>query len=268
MKKEKTILTFITSIRHPDNSNDYNGVWNLLRNTLRSICAQTNENFKVIVVANKILDDFKSDPQIKNLEFVEVDFKAPAEKGKVHTTMESLRHDRSTKYVRGLIHAKKYNSIYTMFVDADDFLSNKLVQYIADNDKDQNGWTIKDGFVSDLKKIKPKSDPKSFCGSNIIINTKLLESEINFSILNNSSTQNEITKSSSKFYLSRIIGSHKFSVDYFGEKKLPFTTIPFPGTIYHVDTGENHSLAHFRTDLENGAHAIPKNIIKEFNLPL
>lgn len=275
MKKEKTILTFITSIRHPDNSHDYNRVWDLLRNTLRSVCAQTNKNFKVVVVTNKILDDFKNDSQIKNLEFVEVDFKAPGPKGVVRTGMSAIRLDRSTKYVRGLIHAEKYNSKYTMFFDADDFLSNKLVEHISNNDPlcFNSGWIIKDGFVTNLKNIVPRSDKRSFCGSNIIFNTKLLRSEINFSILNNSSTQDEIKKSTNDFYLSKVIGSHLFSRVYFEKTKPRFLEIPFRGTIYYVGTGENHQKTNqeklfFRKGKKIPPRPITNNIIEEFKLPL
>ena len=148
------MITFITTIRHPDNSNDYNRVWNILRNTLRSICSQTNNDYKVIVVTNKILDDFKSDSKIKNLEFVEVDFDAPTTDLSLRARDRTpVRLDKSTKYIRGLIYAKKYNSKYTMFFDSDDFISNKLVDYISTNDKDQNGWIIKSGYVTNLKKI-------------------------------------------------------------------------------------------------------------------
>lgn len=265
-----TLITFVTSIRHPDNSHDYNQVWDLLRNTLRSVCAQTNTDFKIVVVTNKILDDFKSDPQIKNLEFVEVDFKAPGAKGVVRTGMDAIRLDRSTKYVRGLIHAKKYNSKYTMFFDADDFLSNQLVEYISENDKDQNGWVIEHGFITNLKKMISKFDRRGFCGSNIIFNTKVIESEIDIKNLHSNSTQSEIKDSTNSYYLYYVIGSHLFSVNYFKKNKILFAKIPFPATVYYVGTGENHSKRNQEKFLLNqdGLTEIPKSIIKEFNLPI
>jgi len=264
------MITFITTIRHPDNSNDYNRVWNILRNTLRSICSQTNNDYKVIVVTNKILDDFKSDSKIKNLEFVEVDFDAPTTDLSLRARDRTpVRLDKSTKYIRGLIYAKKYNSKYTMFFDSDDFISNKLVDYISTNDKDQNGWIIKSGYVTNLKKIITRFDELSFCGSNIIFNTKLLESEIDFSILHNESTQLEIKKSTSDFYLLMVVGSHRFSIKYFRKKGFPFATIPFPGTTYYVGTGENCA-QHNQEKVYFGKGAggdITDKIRKEFNLP-
>ena len=52
------MITFITSIRHPNNSIFYERVWDLLEATLYSVCSQTNGDFRVIVVCNEILDDF------------------------------------------------------------------------------------------------------------------------------------------------------------------------------------------------------------------
>lgn len=45
---KKNLITFVTSIRHPDNSNDYELVWKLLENTLISISSQTNQDLQLI----------------------------------------------------------------------------------------------------------------------------------------------------------------------------------------------------------------------------
>lgn len=74
------MITFITSIRHPNSSHNYIRVWEILKKTLYSVCGQSNENFRVIVVANEILDDFSDDNRIVNTEFIEVDFPSSVEK--------------------------------------------------------------------------------------------------------------------------------------------------------------------------------------------
>ena len=71
------MITFILCVKHYENSHSYETTWKLLENTLVSVCNQTDKNFDVIVISNKALDNFSNNPKIKNVKFIEVDWKPP-----------------------------------------------------------------------------------------------------------------------------------------------------------------------------------------------
>lgn len=74
------MLVFVTSVVHPDNSYSYEKVWQLLNNTLYSVCSQLDENFRVIVVCNKQLPLFHHAELINRYtEFIVVDFPSDLE---------------------------------------------------------------------------------------------------------------------------------------------------------------------------------------------
>jgi|GEM_PF-1047055 hypothetical protein len=69
------MLVFLTAIKHPSNSQSYDDVWRLLNNTLFSVCSQSDQKFRVIVVCDKKLPLFHHQEIInKYTDFIEVDF--------------------------------------------------------------------------------------------------------------------------------------------------------------------------------------------------
>jgi Sulfotransferase domain/Sulfotransferase family len=69
------VLIFITCVKHPENSQSYDKVWQLLNNSLYSVCSQQDADFRVIVVCDKELPLIHHQELIsKYTEFVQVDF--------------------------------------------------------------------------------------------------------------------------------------------------------------------------------------------------
>ena len=69
------MIVFITCVTHPENSNSYDQVWQLLNNTLFSVCSQTDTDFRVIVVCDQKKPLVHHEDLItKYTEFIEVDF--------------------------------------------------------------------------------------------------------------------------------------------------------------------------------------------------
>lgn len=69
------MLVFVTSVVHPDNCNSYEKIWQLLNNTLYSVCSQQDQNFRVIVVCNKQMPLYHHAELInRHTEFIVVDF--------------------------------------------------------------------------------------------------------------------------------------------------------------------------------------------------
>lgn len=74
------MLVFMTSVVHPDNCYSYEKIWQLLNNTLYSVCSQLDQNFRVIVVCNQQLPLFHHAELINRYtEFIVVDFPADLE---------------------------------------------------------------------------------------------------------------------------------------------------------------------------------------------
>jgi len=261
------MITFITSIRHPYNSNDYNKIWELFRNTLHSISGQTNKNFRVIVVANKILDDFSSDPKIINTEFVKVDFPRPCDELPPRIPMNALRMDRSSKYVIGIIQAQKYNPDYIMFFDSDDFVHRELTNHVLEGEN-PHGYLIKYGFKLKNNKIKKLDNFHESCGTSNIVGNKLLLEELNIDNLSVKSTQQEIFKNNSDHFLKMIIGSHKLMSGHYAKRNCEFSIIPFEADIYYMGTGENSTRRLHRKTAwyKPGGKRITEEIMNDFNI--
>lgn len=231
----RDMFYFITSLRHPGNCNSYDRVSFLLENTLRSVCKQTSENFKVLVVCNKI-------PAInvnKSVEFLEVDFPAPSSLNRAQTGMEAIRSDRGYKYMAGLIYIRPYNPSYVMFFDADDFISNRIVEFVTQQ-KEKCGWYIETGyqFQTGDTHLSSMSNFHHHCGTSLIYPYSMLEipsglaGEVNLSSIKRYSDEN---------YLKNVLGSHRAAVMIHQSWGYSFRPLPFPCAIWILGTGENHS---------------------------
>ncbi|MBW2997923.1 glycosyltransferase family 2 protein [Candidatus Woesearchaeota archaeon] len=229
------MIVLITSIKHPENSKSYRKVWELLNNTLSSVCNQIDKNFKIIVVCNKRLSLEKNrDKILKHTDFIKVNFPPVSQEG-----YEGIRIDRGTKYVIGLKAAKKYKPEYIMFFDADDYIGNNISEYVNKNPK-KNGWVIHKGLdlIGDM--LRKRDNFFNGCGTANIFKYKLIMSKISMFITTNS-TQEKIIKKTDEYFLKFILGSHRFAKKYFEDNKKPLEEFPFRCAIRLFDTGENHS---------------------------
>ena len=140
------MVTFLLAVPHLENCKNPDLTWSLLHDTLVSLSAQTDSQFQIIVVCGDLLDDFSSDSKIKNVKFLDVSEWGAVEKP-THLTKNL---DKGAKYVHGLLYLREIGfsvNDFVMVVDADDFLSNKLVGYIRDNPVDSNVWAITSGYT-------------------------------------------------------------------------------------------------------------------------
>lgn len=229
------MIVFITSVRHPENSKSYQRVWDLLNDTLYSVCKQKDQNLRVIVVNNKKLTIKRNIKEIsKKTEFIQGGFPPISQKG-----TEGIRIDRGSKYVIGLLSAKKYNPDYVMFFDADDFIENNISEYVNKN-LGRNGWIMDKGYQMIGNKLREVNCYESFCGTGNIFNYNLLYSKIPEKLTLKSS-RDEIVNSMDDYFLRFILGSHRFSRNYFKNLSKEFQSYPSKSVIQLLDTGENRS---------------------------
>jgi hypothetical protein len=240
------MVTFIICVKHYENCHSYNDIWDLLEKTLVSVCGQLDDRFEVIVVSNKTLNTFPENKKIKNVKFIEVDWPPPSSPNNWQigtqvdrsTGLPEVRLDKGTKYILAL--SKVDDDNYVMFVDADDFIHRDLVRTIHNSNKDflRVNKGIRMGIADSFKYID-NFDKK--CGTCNITKASILKEQINFKNVNLSSSQNTIIRSTQKFYLIKVIGSHVFSWKYFNYKGYEGEDIDFRAAIYNCSHNEQSS---------------------------
>jgi hypothetical protein len=251
------MIYFGIPLRSKYSSINWERVCTHFNRTLKSVFNQTRPEFKIIVACHEIpLLDREYDDRV---EFNRVDIPYPkdlkeqmADKGyKVHLIGKRIR---------------EYGGGFTMIVDADDLISNRLVQFVEEHPENQFGWYIDSGYTLYLDKMRLNFAPKFPSGSNTIINytIEMLPPDLE-NAWKPSRPENECI----------IIRGHSTKVKKESCKELgrPLSPIPFKAAVYVLGTGENHStLSGFRSpyrallDLVITRRRLSKQIRDEFGI--
>lgn len=261
------MVVFVACVKHPLDSKSYRTVWELLNNTLLSVCNQTDRNFKVVVVCNEILPLLhNSELIIPHTEFVKVDFPRPGmagrrnlcrlgnlspppgdetweEKGQFSEQLivprMNIRIDKGTKILTGLLAAEKYHPDYIVLLDADDFVLKDLVEYIHKH-KGGDGWIMSHGYRMLKKSLTPIYKEDSFCGTGNTILFEHLTKKIPLSLSVGSSQEDIISETETEFLLMAL-GAHRHVKTYFQKHSILLDEFPFRGVVHLLGTGENVS---------------------------
>ena len=223
-----TALAFITTLRHPHNSNDYREVERIFSQSAASWLRQSHPDIALVVVANR-RPPLPDDPRV---HYAEVDFAPPSDVNGPRTGIAAVLRDKGTKNAIGVAVARALHARHVMFVDADDFISRRLSAFVAEN-PEAPGWTITQGWRVNVERrtARRQGDFHLNCGSSHIIRTDLLPAIPGGA----AATQDELYTSLGED-VERIFGSHMHLHDDF-----PLAPLPFPGAMYRVGTSESHS---------------------------
>lgn len=213
------MLTFVIPVKSKQVSSDWSRFCDLFERTLKSVCNQTDNNFKVVVVCHEI-------PSInfshENVHYVQVGFEPPIIKH-LHSKEDivKLREiDKGEKIKHGVDYAcTNFNTDYVMPVDSDDFISNKIVAFINNDKSATRGWHIKRGYVhvEGKKFLFATKKFSDLCGSSIIVKPELLLFFFG---------------TDEMFYFD-----HKLKIL---NNDIVLVEFPFPGGIYNMANRENH----------------------------
>ncbi|MHA7843711.1 MAG: hypothetical protein ACX93I_10350 [Winogradskyella sp.] len=218
------MLTFVVPIKSERVSGDWLEFCKLVERTFKSICNQTDQNFKLVAVCHEI-------PQIdfshKNIHYLKVDFEPPIKKdGESDDSINKRRElDKGKKLKLGAKYSKeKFDTDYVMTVDSDDYVSNRIVAYVNSEKKDIPGWYTKNGYLHfEGKSFLFATFKFSYlCGSSIIVKPDLL-----------------------KYFFEVdpvLYFDHRLTVL---DNRTELNPLPFYGGIYSIANGENH-LMHVR----------------------
>src|SRR6185437_4775942 len=227
------MLAFITTLRHPHNSANYRRVESLLQSTLESLNRQTSDDYIAIIVGNHR----PSFPLPRKAVFVGVDFPPPSDVHGPRTGRAPVIWDKGTKSAIGLVAARDHQTDYVMAIDADDFVHRDVAAFVRDHDGDE-GWVVKRGWVYSRARNAYRLRRRFYrvCGTSFIIPFDAYGVPAGLTV---SSTQREIAEAFGE-RLEQIL-EHGYAFDYWRKHGRTLRPLPFPGAVYHMDTGENHS---------------------------
>lgn len=228
------MLAFVTSLRHPDNADDYGRVERLLLETLRSLWAQTSDENVVIIVGNRA----PSFELPARTHFVQVNFSAPAGVDGPHADRNAFVRDKGTKIGVGLIAARQFAPDMVMIFDADDFIHRDVTAFVAAHPAVQ-GWVVRKGWVYSRYRNGYRKQKKfnETCGTCYVVPYSAYNVPTTLSV---KSTQDEIEAAYGDV-LPNIMGAHREAMTWHARYGRRLAPLPFRAAVYHVDTGENHS---------------------------
>lgn len=223
-----TLITFVIPVRHQSNSKNWALLKANLTQTIASISAQTNPNWKAVIVANEGAD-LPSIPE--GFEIVRVDFppnNMHEQQGQDKEAFyDAFRIDKGRRVLKGMLHAR--DTAFYMIVDDDDFVSSSLVSYVAQNSK-ANGWKISEGYVwgDGGKLLYIHRDFANYCGTSLIIRADLYSLPDSFEVATSD-------------YIKTMLGSHVKIGRILADKGNALVNLPFRGAVYRIGHAGAHS---------------------------
>jgi len=213
------MLVFIVPLQSPRASSNWLLVSALCERTLPSICAQTNDDFRVYLVCNEAPEIRFAHPA---LTVVEHDFPIPAR------TTAARMYDKHEKLKRGLIAARGHAPCHVMFVDADDCVHRGLAQWCAGHPA-HPGWYVATGYIhtAGSRWLYLRREFDNICGTAAIVRC----GEADF--------PRAMTDAKADYFM--IDCGHFEFRDPERTRGRKLEALPFPGAVYMTATGENDS---------------------------
>ena len=227
----RPVLTFVVPVRHQDNAPDWAASCRRLAQTVASIAAQSNRNWRGVVVANHgaALPELPAGFAEERVSFPPnaLHDLSSADRELVY---DAVRLDKGRRILAGMLAAR--DTDYFMIVDDDDFVSSRLTDFVARHPA-ANGWKIQHGWVwgEGGALVMRHDDFSNYCGTSLIIRADLYRLPVTFD-------------DASEDYLKSMLGSHVRIARVLAERGSPIAALPFRGAIYRV----GHSGAHSKSE--------------------
>ncbi len=239
---------FLVAVPHPLSCRSYSRTVSLLEDTLRSVCAQLNPDFHVIVICNErppvgfdhpsveyLLVDFEPVPSAR-VAGIRIDAGSGFQ---IRFSDRHIRTDKGCRFFMAIQHARGLRPSHVMFVDNDDFVSNRISDFVQGH-RVEHGWFLRDGYLysSGSSRMAAMPNFNRKCGSGEILPFEpLLWREE----LPTDATKSDILARVDNYYIKRILGGHRRAPFYFARRGRPLRALPFPGAVWHVNHGANYS---------------------------
>ena len=242
-------LTFIIPVISKEITDRWEVVYANLKKTLASVENQTNSNWRVLIVSQTKPDvEYIKDKIIyvpagfKPARKCPANIKLSAREIALYRRVNDLDRMRKLRVAAAALH--KYRTDFVMILEADDFVSNRLCEFVA-ADKEANGWSIEQGYTWNGKSnyVHRTNRLTAVCGSSSIVKVfyELLPKEMSIDV--DPTTLNLF--SSGCPFLDHVHSELRESMAQAGQ---PMQTLPFRGAIYHKGHGLNLSVQYCDED--------------------
>jgi hypothetical protein len=223
-----TLVTFIIPVRHQANANDWGALKARLSQTVASIAAQSNGDWRGVIVANEGAD-LPALPARFSVE--RVDFppnqRHDLDSADREAVFDAFRLDKGRRVLKGMLVAREAG--FFMIVDDDDFVSSNIVEHVSLHSQ-SNGWKIDRGYLwsEGGKLVLRHDDFANYCGTSLIIRVAHYDLPARF-------------EDASDNYVKSMLGSHVCIGTVLADRGVPLERLPFRGAIYRVGHSGAHS---------------------------
>ncbi len=231
------MITFLTSLRHPETAKNHTRVAELFETCARSVCSQTYEDIRFIVVCNQIPNiDFHD----SRIQYVKVDFPVP-QKIDQRLTWEKRNLDKGLKIATGIWHSLESSPEYLFIVDADDWLDRCVAAYVDANNSEA-GFVVDRSYMVNLKKMtyKRRRGGAEHFGSTICASLPtMLATFPKIPRYKTQPTYQDLIAGVDTRKLIDLIGGHKLA-HHCRTTGRAFKRFPFFAASWVIDNGENN----------------------------
>lgn len=219
------MIYFCIPLRSRAASKNWEDVTRVFNRTLNSVYSQTDPDFKILVACHDVPAlDRQYDERV---EFLISDRKTPK-------TKEEMLLDKGWKVSMMAKRIREAGGGYTMLVDSDDLISNRIAEYVNSHPR-CNGYLSRYGYVycEGADFMKKVGNLHKLCGSCSIVcyAAEDLPDEMPESFFDDSPVGKWIIRK-----------PHCDIPDFLAAHGRRLSTIPFPTTVYVRNTGDNHSM--------------------------
>ena len=214
------MLSFVIPVRHQATVTDWGAVRPLIAATFRSVAAQREGPWRLVVVANRGTEL----PALPgNAELHEVDFEPvilPRRHAEPDRFYSLMRLDKGRRVLTGLLRARPVGHV--MVVDYDDLVSNRLAGFVESSPA-ANGWSLGSGYLysGGEDALLLEGNFHRHCGTSHIIRADLLDLPARFEEADDEKVR-------------RWLGAHVFIRGDLHERGTPLGLLPFPGAVYRI----------------------------------
>jgi hypothetical protein len=180
------MLGFVVAFRPKSKSKNWDEDCLLLQNTLKSVCNQADQNFRVFLVYTD-LPAITPDAKITLVKFpynfVEKQelFEAALLNDPLYDVEKNNRvefdYDKSKRILFGCAAAREAKCDFIMSVDADDLISSRIAGFVNGNLSEKFGWYVDKGYIrtgNSRVLIKMKHGLSDINGSSNIVRMNLV----------------------------------------------------------------------------------------------
>lgn len=217
------MMYFGIPLRSKKVSKSWDNVTECFNRTLWSVYNQIDKDFKIIVACHEIPTLNKEYDE--RVEFIQVDSLIPKNK-------DEMMIDKGHKIHTIAMRIRKLGGGFTMMVDADDLISNRISKYVNEN-QNENGFVSSNGYYYHMGNKYLKKGHKFPNGSSTIVKYSIDD-------LPNKYYEVDVVSQNSN---PHIIRKHHGDIPKIcKENGRTLKKLPFIASVYVRETGDNHSL--------------------------